>query len=730
MHAVKIEGYSNSTGPWYEFEGSPEMYVKVKNGNTNFFTSNQSMSETGNPPKYINTNFVELNPSSTYNVEIWDYDWSSGDEYLGNVTFSGNTTALDHQNGSNKIRLNKTIYSPLYSWSNGSTASSLTVNQSGIYTATVTTPDGCEALYQYNVILNRDPLFILHPKDQYACKDATTMPMSISANGGFGLVYQWFSNSQNSYVGGVPIPNANSTTYYPPTNVVGAFYYWCVVTDATNSNCGSDTSIIANQMVFEAPNIVQQGVLYQVLCQHGSPASLNVSATSNLYNLQYRWYQTTDTLNTTNGVLIPGANSNSFIPPSDSIGVFYYYCLISSSYSVTGCFATTSDVFTVEVVDQPTLINQYPASQNICQNGSLNPLTVNVSGSGNIIDYQWYINQIDTNIGGSILSGANNYQYMPYNYLGESYYYCEINVNASGCYDITSQSLSVSVNENPIIFDMINSHQVICQGDTILPLTVIGNSGSFANQWYFSQANSYSGSSILLSAVNTTYVPTWTLSVGNHYFYCVKSDTSGNGCDSDTSRIFEIIVIDSIHVDFGYVRYGGLIHFYDSSNYASTWHWDFGDGVTSNQKNPMHFYANDGTYDVTLIASNPCGVDTVIKTIRASSRVPDVKGWSNKMREEVIESDEGFNSSDVNCFEIYPNPATNLGNLEITVIHSGNVNVQLCNSMGQSIKEILNQYIKEGKHRFYMSLNNLPRGVYYVNMYTLDEIISKRLIVL
>jgi len=404
--------------------------------------------------------------------------------------------------------------------------------------------------------------------------------------------------------------------------------------------------------------------------------------------------------------------------------------LISSSFSVTGCFATTSDVFTVEVIDQPVLSNQYPVSQTICQNGTLNPLTVNVLGGGNVIDYQWYSNSIDTNVGGTALFGANNDQYMPYNYLGDSYYYCEINVNASGCSDLTSQSLSVSVNENPRIFDMINSHQVICQGDTILPLTVIGNSGSFSNQWYYSQANNYSGGSVLLFAVNTTYVPTWTLSAGNHYFYCVKSDTSGNGCDSDTSRVFEVIVTDSIYVDFDYVRYGGLIHFYDSSNYASSWHWDFGDGVTSNLKNPMHFYANDGIYDVTLIASNPCGMDTVIKTIRANSRVPDVKGWANKMREEVTESDDDFNSSDVNGFEIYPNPVTDFGNVEITVIHPGNVKIQLCNSMGQSIKEILNQYIKEGKHRFYMSVNDLPRGVYYVNMYSLDEIISKRLIVL
>lgn len=45
-----------------------------------------------------------------------------------------------------------------------------------------------------------------------------------------------------------------------------------------------------------------------------------------------------------------------------------------------------------------------------------------------------------------------------------------------------------------------------------------------------------------------------------------------------------------------------------------TWHWQFGDGGTSTQANPVHTYATQGTFTVSLIAVSPFGCsDTIIK---------------------------------------------------------------------------------------------------------------------
>ena len=37
-----------------------------------------------------------------------------------------------------------------------------------------------------------------------------------------------------------------------------------------------------------------------------------------------------------------------------------------------------------------------------------------------------------------------------------------------------------------------------------------------------------------------------------------------------------------------------------SSEWAYDWHWDFGDGATSIEENPVHTFQNPGVYPVTL----------------------------------------------------------------------------------------------------------------------------------
>ena len=52
-----------------------------------------------------------------------------------------------------------------------------------------------------------------------------------------------------------------------------------------------------------------------------------------------------------------------------------------------------------------------------------------------------------------------------------------------------------------------------------------------------------------------------------------------------------------------------------STNFPTSWLWTFGDGDSSTLKNPIHYYANSGTYTATLIAINPYGSDTISKTL-------------------------------------------------------------------------------------------------------------------
>jgi PKD repeat protein len=76
------------------------------------------------------------------------------------------------------------------------------------------------------------------------------------------------------------------------------------------------------------------------------------------------------------------------------------------------------------------------------------------------------------------------------------------------------------------------------------------------------------------------------------------------------------------------------VQFMDSSlDSPTSWTWLFGDGGTSTSQNPTHTYTNEGSYTVTLIATNLAGSDTLTKTeyitATKASSVPAVSFVTN-----------------------------------------------------------------------------------------------------
>ncbi|MGN6248359.1 MAG: PKD domain-containing protein [Ginsengibacter sp.] len=108
-------------------------------------------------------------------------------------------------------------------------------------------------------------------------------------------------------------------------------------------------------------------------------------------------------------------------------------------------------------------------------------------------------------------------------------------------------------------------------------------------------------------------------------YYVTLTVTDASGCTSTTSTVSHMVNVNGPKAAFS--TYGSTFHMnvpIQFSNYTNNYNsnntqyqWDFGDGHTSTDYNPYFTYANPGTYNVTLVATNPdsgCS-DTVSHTI-------------------------------------------------------------------------------------------------------------------
>jgi len=116
--------------------------------------------------------------------------------------------------------------------------------------------------------------------------------------------------------------------------------------------------------------------------------------------------------------------------------------------------------------------------------------------------------------------------------------------------------------------------------------------------------------------VNDTY--TWNVLSGgtgvvgdNPATYIVNWDTPGQGFLSLNINGTEVLICIDIlpapvasFTSSGYACLNQCLQFTNSSANASSYYWDFGDGNSSDIKNPCHFYTAPGIYIVTLTATN------------------------------------------------------------------------------------------------------------------------------
>lgn len=103
--------------------------------------------------------------------------------------------------------------------------------------------------------------------------------------------------------------------------------------------------------------------------------------------------------------------------------------------------------------------------------------------------------------------------------------------------------------------------------------------------------------------------------------YTVTLRVSKDGQTAAKTGADRILVYEKLQADFVADPTSGksplTVAFRDTSTGSNiiAWQWDFGDGTTSNQRNPTHTYSANNLYDVTLTVTNSMG-ETSTKTRR------------------------------------------------------------------------------------------------------------------
>jgi PKD repeat protein len=126
----------------------------------------------------------------------------------------------------------------------------------------------------------------------------------------------------------------------------------------------------------------------------------------------------------------------------------------------------------------------------------------------------------------------------------------------------------------------------------------------------------------------------------------------------------------------------------------TTYAWDFGDGSTSTEMDPIHVYTTVDTFTVTLTLTNECGTTTTTQTVTSS----------NLGLEEV----EGLGT-----VSVYPNPSAGVYQVDFNTNNDVNIAIQVTNVLGQTV------YTKNigsinGTHKDAIDITNEAPGVYYV----------------
>ncbi len=461
---------------------------------------------------------------------------------------NGNTTTLQAGNPGST-----------YNWSNGSTASSISVSSAGNYSVIITDVNGCTGTLMHIVNVNPNPVadFSVSPD----CEGSNISFTNLSAiSTGSIQSYTWdFGDTTSSNI-------AQANHIYN-----GAGMYSVTLTVTSASGCSNTTS--RNIDIYPLPVAAFSS---PAVCDGITSVFSDLSSVTSGNIVSWNW-------DLGDGNIASGSSVNHTYPGS---GSYQANLMVTTDH---GCVGNAQN--NVQVHLPPTADF---TGADACANSSIQFANASVSGSGSILFYSWNFGD------GNSTSSAN-----PSNtYSSDGTYTVTLTVTSSvGCTDTYSQNVTI----HPIPVNAFTVDPVCENSTSVFNNSTSISSGIIANYYWDFGDNSSSN----LPAPSHIYATAGTFPV-------LLIATSDQGC-TDSITYNEVIHPLPI-ADFTAqnVCAGAPVEFLDVSSIStgsiSNWSWDFGDGTASVLDEPVHIYTDPGSYPVTLTVTSGYGCTAMVTT--------------------------------------------------------------------------------------------------------------------
>ena len=155
---------------------------------------------------------------------------------------------------------------------------------------------------------------------------------------------------------------------------------------------------------------------------------------------------------------------------------------------------------------------------------------------------------------------------------------------------------------------------------------------------------------------------------------------------------------------------GETLIFTNTSENATAYFWDFGDGTTSAEENPMHEFQDAGTYLITLSGVNGEGCSVTI------SQELEVSLSTNTVN-ELLEA----------SLNLYPNPTTGKLNVDLGVSYQNPLTeIRMVDLLGRTVRQLAGSDL--GGTHLEIDMTDLNNGVYHLIFVANDARTTRRVV--